>query len=149
MAVYRMLAVSLLLSCFTQPVQGAEPVVGSVKTVEGAVTVRRGTESIPGREGLHLFANDVLQTAADGRLGLILQDGTRISLGPNTELRIDSYVYEPVDGRFGLLLRVFRGVMAYVSGKIGQMSPGSVRIETPVAVIGLRGTHFALTLEGS
>jgi len=142
-------AAFLLLSWFTFSIQGAEPVVGSVKTALGGITVRRGAETIPVREGMHLFVNDVLRTSSDGRLGVILQDGTRVSLGPDTELRIDSFVYEPVNGRFGLVLRMARGVIAYVSGKIGQFSPASVRVETPVAVVGLRGTQFAIVLEGS
>jgi hypothetical protein len=34
--------------------------------------------------------------------------------------------------------------MAYLSGLIGKLSPESVRIETPTASIGVRGTHFAV-----
>jgi hypothetical protein len=125
-----------------------ESVAGSVKTAQGASTVRRGAETIAIHEGLHLLENDVLETGGDGRLGIVLQDGTRISLGPNTELKIDSFVYQPVNARFALLLRMARGVMVYVSGKIAQFSPGSVRVETPVGVLGLRGTEFAVALDG-
>ena len=140
---------SLLLSLFTLPVRGEDALVGSVKTVQGVTLVRRGTENLPIREGMHLQLNDTLQTSADGRLGVILQDGTRISLGPNTELKIDRFVYQPADSKFALLLRLGRGVFAYISGKIAQFSPESVTIETPVGVLGLRGTHFAVSLEGS
>ncbi|MEP6538283.1 MAG: FecR family protein [Bryobacteraceae bacterium] len=138
----------LVLSRLTVSASAAESVVGSVKTAQGAV-VRRGADTIPIREGMHLLLNDTLRTAADGRLGLILQDGTRISLGPNTELRIDQFVYEPVDGKFSLLLRLRRGVMAYISGQIARFSPGSVSVETPTAVLGLRGTEFAVSIERS
>jgi len=97
---------------------------------------------------MHLLANDVLKTSADGRLGAILQDGTGIGLGPNTELRIDRFVYEPAAGNFGMLLRLTRGVMAYFSGRLARLAPGSVSVETPVGVIGLRGTQLAVTIEG-
>ncbi len=97
---------------------------------------------------MHLLVNDILQTSADGSLGAILQDGTGIGLGPNTELKIDSFVFEPVDGKFSLLLRLARGVIGYFSGRIARLSPGSVTVETPVGVIGLRGTHMAVSLEG-
>jgi len=127
---------------------GAEPIAGSAKTVHGVVVVLRGTETIPCREGMHLMPQDALRTSADGSLGVILQDGTRIALGPNTELKIDRFVYEPVQGKFDLLVRLARGVMSYVSGKIAQFAPSSVRVETPVGVVGLRGTHLAISLEG-
>ncbi len=135
----------LALSC---AVRGEEAVVGSVKVAQGSAVVRRGPDSLPAKEGLHLFLNDGLQTAADGRLGVILQDGTRISLGPNTELHLDRFVYQPVEGNFGLVLRLTRGVLSYISGKIAQFSPESVKVETPVGFLGLRGTHFAVSLEG-
>jgi hypothetical protein len=139
----------LVLSGLAFPGRGAETLVGSVKTAQGSAVVRRGADSIPIKEGMHLLLNDILQTAADGRLGVILQDGTRISLGPNTELKIDQFVYQPVEGKFGLLLRLGRGMLAYISGRIAQFSPGSVSVETPVGVLGLRGTHFAVSLEGT
>ncbi len=127
----------------------AEPIAGIIKSLEGTAVVRRGVDSIPAREGMHLLVNDVLRTSPGSRLGALLQDGTRISMGPGTEMTVDRFVYEPVDGKFDLLLRLARGVLTYVSGKIAQFSPNSVRVETPVGVIGLRGTHFAISLEGS
>src|SRR5215813_12463923 len=83
-----------------------EAFVGSIKTADGGSVVRRGASTVPTRVGLHLLLNDVLITSADGRLGVILEDGTRISLGPNTELTIDRFVYQPAEGKFGLLLRL-------------------------------------------
>jgi hypothetical protein len=138
-----------LLLCLTFQAWGADNIAGSVKTAQGAAVIRRGTETIPARGGMHLLASDILQTSGDGRLGVILQDGTGIGLGPNTELKIDTFVYEPGAGKFGLLLRLARGVIAYFSGRIAQFAPGSVTVETPVAVIGLRGTHLAVSVEGT
>jgi hypothetical protein len=138
----------LVLAGLTPIVRGEDAVVGSVKSAHGGAVVRRGTESMPVREGMHLLLNDVMQTSADGLIGAILQDGTRVSLGPNSELKIDRYVYQPEDGKFGLLLRLGRGVLGYISGRIARFSPESVSVETPVGVLGLRGTHFAVSLEG-
>lgn len=127
---------------------GAEPVAGSVKTVRGDVVVIRGGSPIACHEGLHLAPLDVLRTSGGASVGVILQDGTRIALGPDTELTIDRFVYEPVEGKFDLFVRLARGVMTYISGKIAQFSPASARVETPVGIVGLRGTHLAVSLEG-
>jgi hypothetical protein len=129
--------------------RGAETIAGSVKTAQGSSVVHRGADTIPIKEGMHLLVNDVLQTSADGRLGVILQDGTRIALGPGSEVKIDRFVYDPAGGKFDLLLRLVRGALAYVSGKIAQFSPESVSVQTPVAAVGLRGTHFAISIEGT
>lgn len=141
---------ALILPFFVPPdARGAEPIVGSVKTLEGAPTVRRGGRTIPCSDGMHLQAHDVLSTPSGGKMGVMLQDGTRISLGPNTEISIDEFQFEPASGRISLLLKLARGVFAYVSGRIGKLAPGSVRIETPVATVGHRGTSFAVSVEGS
>jgi hypothetical protein len=137
-----------LFVCLISSTLGAEEIAGSVKTAGGGAVVHRGSQTIPAQGGMHLLVNDVLQTSADGRLGVILQDGTGIGLGPNTELRIDNFVYDPSAGKLSLLLRLARGVMAYFSGGIARLAPGAVTVETPVGVIGLRGTHLAVTVEG-
>jgi hypothetical protein len=128
--------------------RGEETFVGSVKSLQGNAVIRRGSGKIPASEGMHLMLNDVLATAADGRMGAILGDGTRISLGPNTELTIDRFVYDPAEGKFGMLLRLGRGLLAYISGKIAKFAPQSVTVDTPAGVIGLRGTKFAVSIEG-
>jgi hypothetical protein len=142
-------AVLVIAGILSPMARGAEGIAGSLKIVQGGAVVIRGAQTMPAREGMHLMVNDILQTSADGRLGAIFQDGTRIGLGPKTELKIDSFVYEPADGKLGLLLRLAKGVIAYFSGRIAQLAPGSVTVETPVGVVGLRGTHMAVSLEGT
>lgn len=139
---------SFFLVCLAVSGQGADGVVGSVKAAVGGVEIRRGAQSMRAYEGLHLLLNDTLVTTSDGRLGAILQDGTRLSLGPNSELQINRFVYQPVEGKFGLLLRLAKGALCYVSGKIAQFASESVTVETPVGVVGLRGTHLAISIEG-
>ena len=127
--------------------QVAQPIAGSVKKVTGNVMLRRGGASMPANEGMHILPHDVFETPAGGSVGIILQDGTRVAMGANTTSR-STFVYEPSEGKLGLLLRLVRGVMVYVSGKIAQFSADSVKVETPVGVVGLRGTEVAISLEG-
>jgi hypothetical protein len=124
----------------------AEEIVGCIKTATGGAVIVRAGQDLPATEGMHLLPNDVLRTSADGRLGAILQDGTGVGLGPNTELKVDSFLYQPAQGKLALVLRLFRGVIAYFSGRIAKLAPGAVTVETPVGVIGLRGTHMAVSL---
>src|SRR5262245_7497472 len=115
---------------------------GFVKVAEGAATVTRRDQTISAAPGFPLEEGDVLKTGADGHLGVVLRDDTRVSLGPDTEVRIDRFVFAPAQGQLALVLKMVRGVAAYVSGKIAQLSPDAVRVETPVATVGVRGTRF-------
>ena len=90
---------------------------------------------------------DVLSTGATGSLGIILRDDTVLSLGPSSQTGIEQFAYEPAQGNLGMVLRVTRGVIEYLSGKISKLAPGAVRIETPSATLGIRGTHLLARIE--
>jgi hypothetical protein len=136
-------AVILLLGA----AEAAPTSVGLVKLAEGTAVVQRGDQTLPARPGLSLLEGDMLRTGADGRLGVILRDDTRVSLGPETEVRIDRFLFAPSQGQLALVLKMLRGAAAYVSGKIAKLSPDAVRVETPVAIVGVRGTRFAVKVE--
>ncbi len=123
-----------------------ESAVGSVKTVQGNCWVQRKSKTVSATEGMHLEIGDLLRTGADGRLAFIMRDGTRVALGPGTELSVDQFAYDPSHGQFALLLSLGRGILAYISGKIATFSPEAVRVQTPVASIGVRGTKFVIGL---
>jgi hypothetical protein len=73
-----------------------------------------------------------------------MKDDTRISLGPDSEVRIDRYVYAPGEGGLGMVLKFVRGAAVYVSGRIAKLAPDSIRLETPAAIVGVRGTTLAI-----
>ena len=122
----------------------AESTIGVVKNSTGDATVVRAGKTLPASGGMKLEAGDALVTGSDGSLGVILRDNSSLSLGPGSRLVLRQFEFSPADGRFGLLARLTRGTMAYVSGLIGKLAPESARFETPTATIGIRGTRFAV-----
>jgi hypothetical protein len=138
---------ALALVLATGGAAAADPAIGTVRSVEGTATVQRAGVTIAAQVGQPIAQSDVLQTGADGRLAVILKDDTRLSLGPGSEVRVDRFLYEPTQGNLALVVRMARGVVAYVSGKIAKLAPDSVRFETPVAAVGIRGTRFAARVE--
>jgi hypothetical protein len=117
---------------------------GRIKVASGAVFIVRAGALVPAQAGQEVFESDGLKTGADGRVGVTLKDDTRLSLGPASEVRLARFVFAPADGQMGLVLKVVRGVMAYVSGRIAKLAPDSIRLETPAAVVGVRGTTLAI-----
>lgn len=78
---------------------------------------------------------------------MTLKDDTRLSLGPNSEVRLERYVYAPGNGGLGMVLKFVRGMAAYVSGRLARLAPESIRLETPAAIVGVRGTTLAIRVE--
>jgi hypothetical protein len=105
--------------------------------------VRAGTPR-PAKVGQVVFEADTLKTGPDGRLGLTLKDDTRLSLGPDSEIRLDRFAYAPAQGNLAFVLKVVRGVAAYVSGRIAKLAPDAVRLEAPTAIVGVRGTTLVI-----
>ncbi|OFW27371.1 MAG: hypothetical protein A3H97_10950 [Acidobacteria bacterium RIFCSPLOWO2_02_FULL_65_29] len=127
------------------PVFAQQPTAaGRVKVASGSAFVVRGGTELPARAGENVFEGDVLRTGADGRLGVTLKDDTRVSLGPASDVRVDKFIYAPSEGNLALALKIVRGAAAYVSGRIAKLSPDAVRLETPAAIVGVRGTTLAI-----
>ena len=145
-ASFAALAIAITIVCAVAApanAQGASA-AGRVKLVSGQVFVVRGGTAVPATVGQAVLESDTLRTGVDGRLGVTLRDDTRISLGPASEVRLDSFLYTPAEGRLGLVLNFIRGMAVYVSGKIAKLAPDSIRLETPGAIVGVRGTTVAV-----
>ncbi len=117
---------------------------GRIKVVSGDAVVVRGGNTLPAQNGLAVYQSDSLRTGKDGRVGVTLSDDTQVSIGPASEVRLDSFVYDPGQGQLGLVLKFIRGTAAYVSGQIAKLAPDAVRLETPAAIVGVRGTTLAV-----
>jgi len=132
----------------TTPVFAQQPApAGHIKIVSGSAMIVRNNATVAAKPGQVVFANDALRTGGDGSVGVTLMDDTRLSLGPNSEVRLERYVYAPAEGGFGMVLNFVRGVAAYVSGRIAKLAPDSIRLETPAAIVGVRGTTVAVRVD--
>lgn len=117
---------------------------GRIKIASGSVFIVRANNTMPAKAGQDVYEADTLRTGSDGSVGITLKDDTRLSLGPNSEIRLDRFAFAPAEGKLGFVLKVVRGMAAYVSGRIAKIAPDAVRLETPSAIVGVRGTTLVL-----
>ena len=140
--------VVLAVLVMATPVFAEEPyAAGRIKVVSGSAFIVRDNTAIPAALGQIVYESDGLRTGADGRIGVTLKDDTRVSLGPSSELRLQHFVYEPGSGGLGMVVQFVRGVAAYVSGRMAKIAPQSIRLETPAAIVGVRGTSLAIRVD--
>ena len=140
--------ICLVFIAIVHSASASEPeAAGRVKTASGSVSVIRGGQSYLLKPGDKIFENDQLKTGSAGALGVVLRDNTSFSLGHNSKLTIDEYVFVPAKNKFSLITKMTRGVVAFISGKISKLSPESVRFETPLATIAIRGTKFLVMVD--
>ena len=120
---------------------------GRVKTSKGAVYIERAGKRMPAPVGAAVQASDTVVTGADGAVGITFHDNSLLSAGPNSELVIDKFVFDSTThkGEFDTSLK--KGTLAVVSGKIVKQSPEAMRIRTPAAIMGVRGTEFVVKVD--
>jgi hypothetical protein len=118
--------------------------VGQVKVSKGTVQIQRGAERLPATVGAAIQPNDVIVTGADGSAGVTFTDNSLVSVGPNSVFAIDKYSFDTTthQGEFQGNLR--QGRLAAISGKMVKQSPESMKIRTPSAIMGVRGTEFVV-----
>jgi hypothetical protein len=121
--------------------------IGLVKVAKGSVEIQRGAEKVPVKVGTALRTADVLVTGADGSAGVTFTDNSLVSVGPNSVFAIDKYRFDTTThaGEFEGSLR--QGRLAAVSGKMVKQSPESMKIRTPSAIMGVRGTEFVVQVD--
>lgn len=116
--------------------------VALIKSVAGSVKVLRQATILEAQAGTTLQVADRLQTGPESTAAIVFLDGTLLTLGSGADVQLRDYLFEPKSSRYGFSVYLNKGSAIYSSGKIGKVSPGSVKIETPSATIGVRGTRF-------
>ena len=91
-----------------------------------------------------VFTLDQIATDPGGAAQLSMIDDTVITVGPQSEVVLDQFLFDPASGNGDVVSRVSVGGLRFISG---QMPSDAYAIETPVAVIGLRGTDVTVLVE--
>lgn len=121
--------------------------VGIVRTVEGQVSVASGRQECAPRYGLDLEEGDAVRTGAKAWALLNMLDGTRITVRPDSELRIIAYRYnDAAEFTQNLaLLALTRGAMRVFTGRIATGRSSGFRVQTPDASMELRGVDHDIS----
>lgn len=95
--------------------------------------------------GAAVYPGELVQTGPGARGVLAFRDESRLSLGANTQFKLESFVFDqkdPAEGRF--LVTLLQGSMRALTGLIGRANHRNVGFVTPTATIGIRGTGLDL-----
>ena len=93
-----------------------------------------------------MFMQDTVKTG-NGTTAIKFLDDTRVDVTKHSKLIIDEFVYDPNTQTGGLTLKAALGTVKYASGQIAKTSKQNIKIQTPTATIGVRGTDFTMTID--
>src|SRR6266481_9237375 len=135
--------------------------IGKVVTATGSVTIEHASAVVvqanipagsgggPTKIGDPVYRGDVVQTGADGKVGITFTDGTAFNLSSNARMELNEFVYDPNGKSNSTLFSLSKGAFTFVAGKIA--TTGDMKIDTPVATMGIRGTtpHVEISDDGT
>jgi hypothetical protein len=133
------------LACSTM-VCAADDTIGRVIASSGDITaINNGSKRVLHRGSL-IQQGDKLSTGNNSSSQLRMVDNALIAIRPDSQINFDNYQYSP-DTNSGIsLLSLLKGGFRTITGLIGQNHKNNYSVKTSVATIGIRGTHYGLTL---
>ena len=121
--------------------------IGEVILQEGNTKVqRKAGGEVDSKKQLEILSYDTVKTG-QGKTAIQFVDDTRVDVTAHSKLLIDEFVYDPSNKTGKLSIKATAGTVRYASGQIAKNSQQNVKIETPTATIGVRGTDFTMTID--
>ena len=94
-----------------------------------------------------IFYGNTIKTDESGKSQIMFLDQTVMTIGSNTELIIDEFVYDPENSDGKLLSTIKSGSIKILTGKISEKNPENLVVDTPAGTIGTRGTEFKAAID--
>lgn len=136
-------ALLLSLLAATASAQTA-PRIGAAGAVSGKVTASGGGGAARTlTSGSQVFHKDSVTTDAKGKLQVMLLDQTVFTVGPDSNIVLDEFIYDPFTGAGKVTANVTKGVFRFVTGQVAGKRPADMKIKIPAGTIGIRGTFGA------
>ena len=141
---WRIGAIASLSGLLSTPALAENLVVGA------AASVVRHVEGISGPDVRLLkmsdkvFFNEVIVTQSDSASKIEFPDETHLTVGPDSRVTIDAFVYDPTGKNSKMVVNATLGVARFVTGKMGS---AAYQIKTPTTTIGVRGTQLTVNVQ--
>ena len=120
--------------------------IGQVADQKGNGAIERGRDLVGSGVGTEVQSMDAAVTT-NGTMRIDFIDDTRVDITQHSKLIIDEFVFDPANDIGSLSLKASLGTVRYASGQIAKKYKQNVKIRTPSATIGVRGTDFVMVVD--
>ena len=130
---------------FAINISQAEEKLDIEKQLVGIVGAISGTIKTDIRElktGDKIYLNETIYAAADSGTQILLLDQSTFTIGSDSEVVMDTFIYDPATNDGKIVAKVKKGSLKIISGLISKKNPDSLTVEVPEGTLGSRGTEF-------
>jgi hypothetical protein len=137
------LVITAALFAFVSNEAAAEQAdAGQVSRIKGDAMLARGEAKQPLAEGNAVKVGDVLTTGNDARVEITFLDDTKMTLGADAKLTIDTYLYDPGKSKGSVLLDLAKGAFRFTTGKLAALTNKDIMVKTNFASLSAHVTDF-------
>ncbi len=136
-------AIGLFAVASNQALAVEKTTIGNARTVVKTVTGTLDAELRQIQLLDDIYHNEVIETGDESATEFVFLDETKLALGPNSSLVLDSFVFDPASDTGSFVMTATAGVFRFVSGKLPKKA---YETHTPTATIGIRGTVFSFVV---
>jgi len=97
--------------------------------------------------GSKIYFGDSILAKEKSSAQILLLDETTLTVGENSEITIDEFIYDPQTKVGKIVSSITLGTVKIITGKISKENPDNLEIQVPTGSIGARGTEFAVVTE--
>ena len=140
-SIKKTLASSVLL-----PVTVIASPIGDITEQTGVGSLTRERTELVAEVGRDVELYDTL-TTGNGRIAVEFVDDAEFRLTEHSRVLIDEVIYDPDPSKSKMAMKFAMGTARFTSGKLGLINKANIKIQTPTATIGIRGTDFTTTVD--
>ena len=122
----------------------SKEMIGIISAGIGNITNQLDEKLINGSK---IYFGDSIIVKEKSTAQILLLDETAITVGENSEILLDEFLYNPEtqEGKFNSKIKI--GTFRMITGKISKQNPDNLNVELPVGILGSRGTEFAVVTD--
>ena len=136
----------ILASSILLPITVVASPIGDITEQTGVGSLTRERTELVAEVGRDIELYDTLNTG-NGRIAVEFVDNAELRLTEHSRVLIDEVIYDPDPSKSKMVMKFAMGTARFTSGKLGMINKANIRIETPTATIGIRGTDFTATVD--
>jgi hypothetical protein len=135
----------IFLSFFSSLLIAAEK--SSVGVISAAIGEVYNQDEKKLSTGDKIYFGDSIIVKSNSNSQIMLLDETVMSVGSNSEIKIDEFVYDKKSQNGKILSTIKSGSMRVLTGGVSEKNPANLEIKVPAGTIGSRGTEFQATVD--
>jgi hypothetical protein len=121
--------------------------VGTIAALDGSAKIGRGDVWITATPGAAIQRGDELRTGEPGRMRIVFQDDTVLTISDDSRVVVDEQVFDPNQEKSRSVLGLLQGKVSALVSEYYKRPGAAYEIKTATAVAGVRGTEFVVTYD--